>query len=443
MKVHYIQDGDNVIAYFPRTLRFFNINDKTRQFIDALIAGDTEESIMTNLDISNEQYEQFNIKIQEYLGADDYLIDNYKNNYEHTLNNLSLNISNDCTLKCRYCYANGGVYHSPKQMMSIETAEKALECFYSRFEHINKVTFFGGEPTQNLPVMSFVCEYVQIRNSDRENKTALGLMTNGTQVTKELIDLINKYDIQVTVSFDGTKEMHDIARVFPDGKGSGQVVLDNIKELQKYTSQPTAIEVTYHKQHEANHVGIMDINRYIKENIGDIEIHLVPMGCKHNEKIEDLDLSNLNTFLNTVDEVLSEEGKGLSYTFVDRIMESLQEKRSSLYICDAAINSLSVTASGAIYPCAVMIDKESEWGGSIYDQDVFNSEAFNKMLSRYVSFNKVENTYCSECFANTVCYGCLGMNTITKGNPFELDEKMCELNKKMLEKIVIKMNHVS
>lgn len=443
MRVHYIQDEEKVIAYFPRTLRFFNINAKTREFIDALEAGLTKDKIITDLKISDEQYDTFNIKLQECLGTEDYLVDTYKSSYDHTLNNLSLNISNDCNLKCKYCYANGGVYHSPKQLMSIETAQRALDCFYNRFECINKISFFGGEPTQNLPVMSYVCEYVHNRNINKENKTFLGLMTNGTQITQELIELVNKYDIQVTISFDGTKEMQDIARVFPNGEGTSQVVLDNIKELQKYTSQPSAIEVTYHKQHEVNNVGIMDINRYIKENIGNVEIHLVPMGCKHNEPIEELDLENLDTFLDTVDEVLSEEGQGLSYTFVDRIMESLKEKLSSMYICDAAINSLSVTAKGNIYPCAVMVDRQSEWGGSVYDEDIFNSEQFKNMLNRYLEFNKKENAYCSQCFANTVCYGCLGMNAITKGTPFELDEKMCALNKKMLEKIIIKMNHVN
>ena len=236
--------------------------------------------------------------------------------------------------------------------------------------------------------------------------------------------------------------MNDIARVFPNGEGTSDIVLTNIKKLQKYTSQPAGIEVTYHKKHQENNMSILDITKAIKKDIGDVSIHLVPMGCNQNESKNELMLDDLSAFVDAIDEVFSEEGEGLSYTFVDCILEGLTKKTPSKYICDAAIGALSVSAKGDIYPCSVLTDRKDEWGGSVYDEDVLSGKQFEHMMNRYLTFNKIENQRCSQCFAHTVCYACLGMNAITNGNPFELDGQLCELNRKMLEEIIKKLNRI-
>ncbi len=439
MRVHYIEEDSCTIAYFPRTLRYFVVNETMKDFINAVEEGVSRESIISRLEISGDQYDAFNEKIRVCLGDNDYLVDEYSTK-KLFLEKLSLNISNDCNLRCKYCYANGGKYHSSRQIMTQETAHRALEIFFNHFDTIEKVALFGGEPTQNMEVIRYVCEYVYEKNEKTGQKTYLGMVTNGTQVTDELIELINKYDIQVTISFDGTKEAQDVARVFANGEGTAQVVMDNIRKLQQYTSQPASIEVTYHKYHQENQMKVMDIVRSIKQQIGDVDIHIVPMGCNQKEPIKELMLDNLDEFLDAIDEALSEKGEGLSYTFLDCILESLTKKTPSKYICDAAINALSVSTNGDIYPCSVLTDMKDEWGGSIYNENVLDEQQFEYMISRYLKFNKIENEKCSKCFAHTACFACLGMNAITNGSPFELDESLCELNRQMLEKIIIKLN---
>ena len=149
MRVHYIEEDLCTIAYFPRTLRYFVVNEAMKDFINAVEEGWSEESIIAKLEITADQYNVFNEKIRESLGEDDYLIDEY-NTKKTFLEKLSLNISNDCNLRCKYCYANGGKYHSSRQIMTQETAHRALEMFFNHFDIIEKVALFGGEPTQNM-----------------------------------------------------------------------------------------------------------------------------------------------------------------------------------------------------------------------------------------------------------------------------------------------------
>ena len=59
---------------------------------------------------------------------------------------LTLNISNTCNMKCAYCFANYGNYHSQDKIMSIETACRAVDRCISYYGNIGEIKFFGGEP---------------------------------------------------------------------------------------------------------------------------------------------------------------------------------------------------------------------------------------------------------------------------------------------------------
>ena len=40
---------------------------------------------------------------------------------------LCLHICHDCNLRCRYCFADEGAYHSEREFMSEETAKRAID----------------------------------------------------------------------------------------------------------------------------------------------------------------------------------------------------------------------------------------------------------------------------------------------------------------------------
>jgi uncharacterized protein len=44
-----------------------------------------------------------------------------------SLTAMVLNISQKCNMKCTYCYADGGTYNSPEQMMNEKTAEASVK----------------------------------------------------------------------------------------------------------------------------------------------------------------------------------------------------------------------------------------------------------------------------------------------------------------------------
>lgn len=437
MKVHFIKDSDTILAYFIDTQRFFAVNEATKSLITSIMNKENKESILN----------RFNLSLDEYTGIERKLID-YSTpvktqevntvSKERVLGKLVLNIANICNLRCKYCYANGGSYHSDEDLMTMEMAERSLNKFYSFFDKINVVQIFGGEPTMNMPVVKYICEYIAGKDKELGMKTKIGLVTNGTIVTDEFIGLVKTYDIQVTVSYDGDPKVNDLMRVYASGKGTSDVILNNIKRLKEETGQPTTIEVTFNQNHINNGVGIIDIIKFINNTVGNIPLHIVPAGGDTNCYYV---LNNRDEFIKSVDDVFTNsQGTDVyTYSLVQRIVTALMTKKSSKYICEAGVGTLSVSIKGDIYPCFMFTDDSSVNLGNIADENVFQSDTLIKGLKRFTAFNKEENEECKQCFIRKSCNGCLGINFLETGNIFTLSEVSCEMFRKMTERVILNL----
>ena len=441
MRVHYIEDKDYIIAYFPDTLRFFEINEKTKKAIDLYSKSEDKNVIMDKLNISLEEYSSLTNKLKECSVDRSKLPINVENiTNTLTLGKLVLNISNKCNLRCKYCYANGGIYKSNEDLMSEDVLKKSLDVFFNHFNKIKIIQIFGGEPTLNIPAIKYICKYIDYKynNNEISELPNIGMVTNGIILTDEIIELIKKYHIKITISFDGQPVVNDKMRVFPDGSGTSHTVMNNIKRLKSETGEPNTIEVTYNKYHEANNISISDIIEFINVNFKNVAVHIAPAGG--NSKC-DFVLKDRYAFINSVDDIFQSivNGDPINYSLVQRIINILHTKQYNSHICQAGINSLSVSSQGDIYPCFIFTDDEALKVGNIFDVNVFQSDKYNDSINQFISFNKFTNGKCNNCFNNTLCSGCLGMDYMEKGRMFELSEITCDMYKKMVEKVIVNL----
>ena len=68
---------------------------------------------------------------------------------------LCLNIAHDCNLRCRYCFAGQGGYGKWRELMSFDTARRAVDFLIAHSgprKHC-EIDFFGGEPLMNYHVV--------------------------------------------------------------------------------------------------------------------------------------------------------------------------------------------------------------------------------------------------------------------------------------------------
>ena len=76
---------------------------------------------------------------------------------------LCIHICHDCNLRCRYCFADEGAYHSERELMSEQTAKKAVDFLLknSGNRKVLEVDFFGGEPLMCLQTIKNVVAYAR------------------------------------------------------------------------------------------------------------------------------------------------------------------------------------------------------------------------------------------------------------------------------------------
>jgi len=157
----------------------------------------------------------------------------------HLARQLILNVTEDCNLRCKYCiYSdNYKLTRKPsKNVMTLETGKKAIDYFFKLNEKLASrnpgkkisIGFYGGEPLLSLSTIDKLVQYAQ-KNTPLH--LSFHMTTNGMLLNDEVADFIVKNKIMLAISLDGDKENHDRNRVTVNGRGSFDIVYNNIKRF--------------------------------------------------------------------------------------------------------------------------------------------------------------------------------------------------------------------
>ncbi len=438
MIVKYIEKNGFRVAFFPETKRFFKINQTACELIDAIIDGETKENIKKRFKIDSSAYEVYYSNIFNCLNE---VCEIPENVDKKSLNRLVIHLTNDCNMRCQYCYANGGSYCSQRNIMSKATLDKVIDKFFSEFYVIDTIQFFGGEPLMNFELMEYACKVISSIARKRNYNITFGLVTNGTLIDQKFINLVKMFNIQVTISYDGDPKINDKMRIMDNYSGSSQLIIKNAKWLKQETGQPSTIEVTYNKHHIDASVTILDVVRHIHNILPDTFVHLVPAGGTDDC---DYAIKDLSVFAESVREIIDIKLKEPNidlplYSLAQRIFFALENRNIDVEkICDAGFGTISVSTKGDVYPCFMFTDNNEMKFGSIYDEYLFSSKKMLELKKRLEFFSvKNNNEKCKECFIRKLCNGCLGLNNFHSGSPFVLSESMCKMFQDMTEEAII------
>ncbi len=334
---------------------------------------------------------------------------------------MYLVITEECNLRCNYCFVEGNLQHRPS-FMDQETCRKAIDLFVDVVnpEQEQKVRFYGGEPFLNFGVFSFAVK--KLRELEHEGKLSnleIAIATNGTAITSEAANLCHEYDVNVSVSIDGPKDIHNAARMKLGGHGSYSETLRGYKLLQEKGVNP-AISCTISRH---NVTQLEDIVRFFLEE-------LKPKGFGFNFLLDFKDIENPSHVsielaaykLLKVFEILRERG-----IYEDRIMRRLSKVlNNQFHIKDCAGygHQIIVAPEGNIGPCHVFLSIGKYVAGNIHDID--HNLACNPV---FVEFNRRSPFYmpqCWDCSSISICGGgCAFEPYNKKGIIWEKDERAC------------------
>ena len=153
---------------------------------------------------------------------------------------ITFQVTEACSLACTYCYQHN---KTPK-VMTLDTAKKFIDLLFrdatdKYFALI--IDFIGGEPLLQPKLISDIVDYWYYKCIMEENwewgmLSRFSLCSNGTEWDKpevqKLMQKIGNY-CSFTVSIDGNKELHDSARLHPDGRGSYDEAIHAATEYER------------------------------------------------------------------------------------------------------------------------------------------------------------------------------------------------------------------
>ena len=145
-------------------------------------------------------------------------------------------VTEECQLSCKYCYES----NKKRNSMTFQKAKKIVNyCLSDDVSSKNDYVvwnFIGGEPLLEIELINDISEYIKTQTRLLDHKwqdnykfaiVSNGLMYNDKRV-KEYINQ-NRWNLSFTISIDGTKEKHNMQRVYENGKGSFDDVISNVK----------------------------------------------------------------------------------------------------------------------------------------------------------------------------------------------------------------------
>lgn len=328
-------------------------------------------------------------------------------------------VSGVCNLHCAYCFTDFGTFdrHTDK-LMTEESARSAIDVFVNKFGGVQVVKFYGGEPTINLRVIKFICEYFQVLYLQQKIPAmpSFGMVSNLTRVTQELIDLVQRFNFRISASLDGPPEVHDEHRKFVNGRGSYTRVVNNIRKLLSKTNQPDTIECVYSPIHLSKGYTIRDTVRFIRQQVStkSINIHFVADFQGFYSRIGDNDLvPYVSQFRNMQRDFLRDltleycEGSEFGSPLLNMLLRSLVFG-SGDYHCSLGQRTFTVDVDGGVYPCYVLIGHQEYLTGMVADAGLFDKQVFQNVKAVLSGNTKDMQPVCNECDIKAACGACPG-----------------------------------
>jgi uncharacterized protein len=151
--------------------------------------------------------------------------------------NVTLLTTLQCNFACDYCFqGDHGDYNKRADKMSLDTARQTVDWMSRELDRIQPgklvLTFFGGEPLLNLPVMYEVAEHMWAATRERQVPMFVNIITNGLLLTPDVVDRMGPLGLNgIKITLDGDRDTHNRMRPLRGGQGTFDRIVENVRRV--------------------------------------------------------------------------------------------------------------------------------------------------------------------------------------------------------------------
>ncbi len=345
---------------------------------------------------------------------------------------MCLHIAHDCNLRCRYCFAETGEYNGGRMLMSADVAKSALDFLISKSKnrHNLEVDLFGGEPLMNFDVVKATVEYGRELEKRFNKHINFTITTNGVALDDEKIEFINREIYNVVISIDGRREIHDMLRKTPNGRGSYDITVPNAKRLiEQRGDKEYYIRGTFTSR---NLDFIKDVQALV--DLGFDRVSIEPVVLPENDELAILEehLPHIFDEYDALAEYILEQKRAGKHLIFFHFMLDMGHGpclKKRIKGCGVGVEYVAVAPEGDIYPCHQFVGEKQFRMGSVVTGDFDTS-----MQKEFEACSILTKPVCRECFAKYFCSGGCAANAYKYNASIYKPHKLtCELLKKRFE----------
>lgn len=316
------------------------------------------------------------------------------------LRSVYLKLTDECNLRCKYCYAGSGKQSETLKIDVLQRIAKEVKEISPSVEYV----LTGGEPLIHPHALDFAEDVYALGNS-------VHLLTNGVLVdTKEIAQRIAAATNLVKISVDGTTEaIHSISR----GKNNLRQVEKGIELLIKHGANVrVAMTVTKKNVHDLANMNArwgayLTLQPLFKIGRGKGKSNIALTGQEYYQAMDEVEkiapMGNVAAYLERI------RGRGVKK-------------------CALAEREISISETGNVYPCQLLHVPEF-LAGNIHINSVpdiyFNNPILNKV--RKVNVDTIDE--CSMCHIRLICAGGCRARDYYESGSIETVGEFCEYEK--------------
>ena len=354
------------------------------------------------------------------------------------LKSLCLNVAHECNFACTYCFANGGDYHGQVTLMSRDVARAGIDFLVRESaSHRNvEVDFFGGEPLMDWDVVVDTMEYA--RSTYPQKEWRFTLTTNGSLLRDDMFPVLEAYDVSIVLSLDGGRTTHDANRVFRDGRGTFDTIIERIRHFTRTRDEEGGYFVrgTYAR----NTLGFAHSVRELHE-LGFKYISMEPVVLSADSALA-LQTSDLPAIRAQYEELISyflgelKSGSGFDFFHFKLDLEAGPCLSKRIYGCGAGVEYMAVAPNGDVFPCHQFDGIEKFKMGNVLGNPVIDRPDLVEEFA-HANFLFAKDA-CSTCWARFYCSGgCLANNYLINGDILKPYELGCAIQKERIEAALV------
>ncbi|MDE7433354.1 MAG: Cys-rich peptide radical SAM maturase CcpM [Lachnospiraceae bacterium] len=370
--------------------------------------------------------------------------------YENSLSTLTLQVTQNCNLRCKYCVYSGSYVnrtHANKRM-NWTTAKKSIDFLYQHSNCSNRVSFgfYGGEPLLEFDLIKKCVDYIKQLFLGKQQTFVI--TTNATLLNEEIVQFFIENDFSLMISLDGPESVQDGNRVFADNlRGTFQTVMDKLKMVEEKfpdflekISFNAVIDLQHDFQAADDFFLTYDMvkNSMVRGNFVNTNNKKEATSINYQYFV-DSKYEEFKTMLFYCTDIFSKYQPRLLAGYIEGLKQNLAERdivksdavNNTGGQCLPGIQRLFVTVDGKIFPCERVNENSEDFCIGNIETGIDIERA--KVLLNVSSLTQKE---CQNCWCFKICSQCIAKADDNGKLSREQRLKSCESARSSAEKTI-------